>query len=69
MSNEVSQIEVEVKVAFLERDLRELDDVVRGLVRRIELLERELAALREQSAPESVRGTLAEEVPPHSVRW
>jgi uncharacterized coiled-coil protein SlyX len=69
VSNEVSQIEVEVKVAFLERDLRELDDVVRGLVRRIELLERELAALREQSAPESVRGTLAEEVPPHSVRW
>ncbi|HMV66649.1 MAG TPA: SlyX family protein [Myxococcota bacterium] len=59
----------EVKIAFLERDLRDLDDVVRALVVRLDRVEAELAGLREQDVAASVRGSLAEEVPPHSVRW
>jgi uncharacterized coiled-coil protein SlyX len=61
--------DLEVKVAFLERDLRELDDVVRDLVGRIIRMETELNSLRERVEPASVHGGLEEEVPPHSVRW
>lgn len=61
-------LELQIKVSYLERDVRVLDDLVRMLADRSEKLERELAELRERAEPASVMGGLAEEVPPHSVR-
>ena len=61
-------LELQIKVSYLERDVRVLDELVRTLADRSEKMERELAELRERTEPASVMGGLVEEVPPHSVR-
>lgn len=62
---------LEVKIAFVERHVAQLDDLVRQMVDGLAELRAELDRVREmQDAPAtSVRGTLEEEVPPHHVRW
>lgn len=62
---------LEIKIAFIERHVAQLDELVRDVVDGLAELREELARLREQQeAPAaSVRGSLEEEVPPHHVRW
>lgn len=60
--------DLEVKVAFLEHHLAELDGVLRVQADRIAALQAELVALREDRSWTSARGGLAEEVPPHHER-
>lgn len=63
--------DLEIKIAFVERHVAQLDDLVRDMVDGLAELRVELGRLREmQDAPAtSVRGSLEEEVPPHHVRW
>ena len=63
--------DLEIKIAFVERHVAQLDELVRDMVDGLADLRVELARLREmQEAPAtSVRGSLEEEVPPHHVRW
>lgn len=60
--------DLEVKVAFLEHHLAELDAVLRTQADRIATLQAELVALREERTWTAARGGLAEEVPPHHDR-
>lgn len=60
--------DLEVKVAFLEHHLAELDAVLRTQADRIVALQAELVALRDERSWTSARGGLAEEVPPHHER-
>ena len=57
--------ELEVRVAYQDRLIAELDEVVRGFTTRVEELERELQRLRETmaSGPEPIGD--ANERPPH----
>jgi len=55
--------DLEVQIAFLERAVRTLDDVVRGLSDRIDTLDKELASMRAAVAPAS--DGPAGELPPH----
>jgi len=61
--------DLEVKVAFLEHALGELDEVVRGLFDKVEALQAEVKRLRDaQQAGEEGdddEGGLAYEKPPH----
>jgi uncharacterized coiled-coil protein SlyX len=61
-------MDVEIKLAFLEHHTAQLDEMLRAALDRLEAMEAELSALREQGGSASERGTLAEEVPPHHVR-
>jgi len=54
-------VELEIKLAFQDRQLRELDSLVRTLASRIEATERELGELKKTLQPESA----ANEPPPH----
>jgi len=58
-------IELEVRVSYQDKLIAELDDVVRAFTKRVEVLERELAALRDTaiSPPDPIGG--ANEPPPH----
>lgn len=55
--------ELEIKVAYLEKSLLELDDVVREMADKIAGLEREVAEIRDESMPTS--NDLEAEKPPH----
>jgi len=54
--------DLEVRLAYQDRALRELDDVVRGLFARIEALETELRELRKAA---SATVETSNEAPPH----
>jgi uncharacterized coiled-coil protein SlyX len=56
----------EVRVAFLEHRLLELDDVVQQLASNVARLERELAAVRDEM-PALMEGSAAHERPPHHL--
>jgi len=60
--------DLEVKAAFLEHRLAELEVVVREQADALERMGREVAALREVAGWGAERGGLAEEVPPHHER-
>lgn len=55
--------ELEIKVAYLEKSLVELDDVVREMADKIQALEREVAEIRDESMPSG--NDLESEKPPH----
>lgn len=59
--------DVEVKIAFLENTIAELDDVVRSLADKLGRVERELLEVQKHVAGRPERGStdLADEVPPH----
>jgi uncharacterized coiled-coil protein SlyX len=57
--------DLEVKVAFLEHHLAELDVVLRAQADRLGVLQAELVAIRDERQWAATRGGLAEEVPPH----
>jgi uncharacterized coiled-coil protein SlyX len=59
--------DLEVKLAFMEHHVAQLDELVRGCFARIDQLEAELSALRQQTSAASVRGSLVEELPPHHL--
>ncbi len=54
---------LEVKIAFLEHGLAELDEVIRAVRDDLEVTRRELVALREQQA--SLLPEVIDEKPPH----
>jgi uncharacterized coiled-coil protein SlyX len=54
-------VELEIKLAFQDRMLRELDALVRGLANRLEATERELGELKKTLQPEPS----INEPPPH----
>ena len=64
-----SLIELQVKNAFLEKSLDELDKVVQGLNKEVQLLRREVDQLWMQQASDAPGGQrpfrLEDEVPPH----
>ena len=60
--------ELEIKVAFLENHIGELDGIIHQLVQRMERAEREIGELREERSAASTLGSPEEEVPPHHVR-
>lgn len=64
-------IDLEIKIAFVERHVAQLDELVRDMADGLAALRAEVERIREmQDAPAtSVRGSLEEEVPPHHVRW
>lgn len=66
-TQEVRLTDVEIRIAFLERSLSQLDDVVRGLADQMDLLRRELRELRETLGTEQVtfRASALDDVPPH----
>jgi uncharacterized coiled-coil protein SlyX len=59
------QIDLEIKMAFLEGALKDLDDVVRETATAMRALEARLASLEAQVASEPSRGAPPDEVPPH----
>lgn len=62
-------INLEIKQAFLERSLEDLDGVVRGLNLEVERLNKEVARLQRQQIEEGAgalrASRLEDEVPPH----
>ena len=56
---------LEVKLAFLENHVAELDSLLGKYIERARRLEHEVAELRESKSKNIVRGTLEEERPPH----
>jgi uncharacterized coiled-coil protein SlyX len=65
MDNRIEDLEV--KVAFLEHHVSELDGVIRQLMDRLETAERQIRELKEERATASVLGSPDEEVPPHHL--
>lgn len=61
--------DLEVRLAFLARDLEALDGVVRESVDALRAVERALHELREASSGVSERASDSIEVPPHHGRW
>jgi uncharacterized coiled-coil protein SlyX len=59
--------DIEVKAAFLEHHVAQLDELLQAALLRLEEVEGQLRALRQQLGSASVQGTLEEEVPPHHV--
>lgn len=57
--------EVEIKMAFLEHHVAELDELLRRSIARVEELEREVGQVRAQLDVASETGTLRDEKPPH----
>jgi uncharacterized coiled-coil protein SlyX len=66
-SDELSErmTELEVRVAYQDRIITALDDVVRGFAVRVETLERELAELRAANKSPAPPIGPASEKPPH----
>jgi uncharacterized coiled-coil protein SlyX len=60
--------DLEVKVAFLEHHVAQLDELVRVALTGLERMESELSGLREQLTEGAKLGSPEEEVPPHHVR-
>jgi len=58
-------IELEVRISYQDKLIAELDEVVQAFTKRVEVLERELATLRDTaiSPPDPIGG--ANEPPPH----
>lgn len=54
-------VDLEIRLAYQDRKLEELDSLVRGLVGRLEISERELAELKRAMTPEKH----INEPPPH----
>lgn len=59
------QIDLEIKLAFLEGALKDLDDVVRETASAMRALEARIASLEAQLSSEPTRGAPPDEVPPH----
>ena len=57
--------ELEVKVAFQEKLIADLDDVIRELREQVDRLERDVRELREQGAGQVEKTTLEDDKPPH----
>ena len=59
--------DVEIRIAFLERTLTDLDDVVRSLADQMDLIRRELQELRAELSTDriTVSASAADDVPPH----
>jgi SlyX protein len=55
-------VELEVRVAYQDKLLADLDEVVRSFAARVEALERKVKELEETSAPQAGP---ADETPPH----
>ncbi len=67
-TNDERIINLEIKQAFMERGLEDLDAVVRGLNLEVERLRKEVCRLQRQlseEAPGAMRPRLEDEVPPH----
>ena len=60
--------DLEVKIAFVEHHVAQLDELVRKVAGRLDEMQAELASLREQLAEASKLGSPEEEVPPHHTR-
>ena len=56
--------DLEVKLAFVERHVLDLDAVVRDLADQVERMQKELAALRDVAMPQE-KSTAESERPPH----
>ncbi len=59
---------IEVRMAYVDKQVDELDALVRTALDRMEAIEATLVALREQAAVAAVRGDPEAEVPPHHDR-
>lgn len=59
--------DLEIKIAFVERHVTELDELVRTLYDAVERLQLEVASLAESAAAQGREGakSLAEDKPPH----
>lgn len=58
-------VELEIRVAFQDKALRELDEVVTKYASRIDELARELASLRQRVDDGAEGGDVVDEPPPH----
>ena len=58
-------VDVEVKLAFQERLIRDLDALVRAFATRLELVERELAEIKQAQQGAGGSSGPANEPPPH----
>jgi uncharacterized coiled-coil protein SlyX len=60
-------IDVEEKLAFVERHVEELDEVVRGLYEKIDALRREMGTLRDETRRQfqELERRPEDDVPPH----
>lgn len=61
--------ELEVRLAFLARDLEALDGVVRESADALRAVERALQEIRDASSGVSERASDSVELPPHHGRW
>jgi uncharacterized coiled-coil protein SlyX len=57
--------ELETRYAFQQDELRQLDEVIRGLADRVDLLTREVAEVRSQARESGTPNKIEDEVPPH----
>lgn len=57
--------DLETKVAYLEHGLSELDDVVRGLSEKLDLVHRELVRLHMAEEGRYLESTKRQDKPPH----
>lgn len=58
-------VELEIKVAFQDKALRELDEVVTQYATKLDVLARELEALRARIDDSGDPGEIVDERPPH----
>jgi uncharacterized coiled-coil protein SlyX len=64
--NDTRLDDVEARIAWLEKTVSELDEVVRALGDELRLMNRDLTQLREQRSADGEEGSgLKYEVPPH----
>lgn len=58
-------VDLEVRCAYHERQLADLDEVVQAMAKRIDLLERELVQLRKSASARAEPDGGTDEPPPH----
>lgn len=57
--------ELETRYAFQQDELRQLDEVIRDLADKVDVLTREIAEVRSQARESGRPNKLEDEVPPH----